>query len=229
MSLLLALVLSTGTADAKPARLPTVLAGAERFDVRDQFRAWSASQGATGAASELVCQDLAEAVQLCFSTETDGARSYLTEAARAAMGKGAENAGLERAARKHAKAAVAEMQRRVPEGLPEAPTYWVSAREDGRAHAPLLDPSTLTARFGKNWVVAVPTRDLLVLWSPGELQFDKIMAVGVRKAFDAAPDAQVSPLVYRWTDEGWKTWGAAVPAPAAASTTDDFGAPASFP
>jgi hypothetical protein len=235
MTAVLALLLAVGVVDAKPARTPTVLAGAERLDVRAQYRAWAAGQGLTGPAGELVCKDLAEAVLLCFATETDGAGGYLTEAGRGALGKGkaSEIAALERAARIHAKAAIAEMERRAPvgfpaavSGAPDAPGYWVSAREDGRAHAPLLDPAALTARFGKSWVVAVPTRDLLVVWVPGEPQFDKVMAVGVRRAYDDAPDTQVSPLVYRWTDEGWKTWGAAVPV---APTTDPLGAPDSFP
>ena len=234
MNVLLAVLLGAGVADAKPSQVPTVFAGAERVDVREFFRVWATGQGATGPEAELVCRDLAEAVLLCFTTESAGVRGYLTEAGRTALGKGkgSEVAGLERAARSHTKAALAAMERRAPVGLPasvsgpDAPAYWVSAREDGRAHAPLLDPASLTARFGKKWVVAVPTRELLVVWVPGEPQFDKIMAVGVRRAYDEAPETQVSPLVYRWTDEGWTTWGTAVPV---APTTDAFGAPDSFP
>jgi hypothetical protein len=222
------------------ARGPVVVAGAERIDVREQYRSWSDAQGVHGADAELVCKLLAEAVQLCFSTEgPTGERTYLTAARKQAGWKGAPEdlAPLERAARTHARKAVADMQPRTPEGLPAGfssvlgdgtPRYWMSARADGRAHAPLLDPAALTARFGPSWVVAVPTRDLLVLWVPGDAQLDKIMAVGVRRAFDGAPESQVSPFGYRWTEEGWVTWGAAVPAEPEAPA-DDLGAPASFP
>ena len=86
--------------------------------------------------------------------------------------------------------------------------YWLANEGDGRDHVPMLFPAALAAKVGKGVVVAVPARGVLVAWVPGDLVFDKVVAVGVRKMYDTL-ESPVSPLIYQWDGERWAVWGEA--------------------
>lgn len=182
--------------------------GLEPADVADQYRAFALSKGRKGDATELVCRPFAEAVVLCFSMDEGKKRVYATRAG------GLDAAALEAQARGAATEALACLSPVTPEGLTRS--YLACTRGDGRDHVPLLYPELLAAKAGGGFVVAAPARGVLLVWTPGDAEFDKVMAVGARRMFESLPDP-VSPLVYRWDVDHWATWGQAraVEAPAA--------------
>ena len=179
---------------------PRVDPGLAPAGVEEGYRAFASAEGRTGAGAELVCRPFAEAVSLCF-TRMDGAtRAWFTRA------DGRSAAQLESDARGSPREALAKLEPVAVEGF--AKPYWMRAEGDGRDHAAFLHPDALTTKLGAGFVAAAPARGVLVAWVPGDVVFDKIVAVGVRRMYDTLPDP-VSPLVYRWDGEAWKTWGEA--------------------
>lgn len=179
---------------------PAVDPGLAPEGVEAQFRAWAQAEGRRGAAAEIACRPFAEKVALCFMRREGDARVYVTRA------EGESVDALEARARGDAKEAVAKLEPVAVEGF--ATPYWVRAEGDGRDHAALLHPEAIAAKLGPSYVVAAPARGVLVAWVPGDVVFDKIVAVGVRKMYETLPDP-VSPLIYRWDGTAWKTWGEA--------------------
>lgn len=214
---LLAALLAAPPLAAAPAPRPDP--GLEPADVEEQYRAWATSKGVEGDAAELVCRSFAEAVDLCFSRPKGKGRAWWTRA------EGKDAAALEAAGKGAAEEAVARLEPAKVEGFTRS--YFVSARGDGRDHVPVLFPDALRARFGVDPVVAAPVRGVLVAWAPGDLDFDKVVGVGVRRMYDTLPDP-VSPLLYRWDGKAWKVWGQARPAgePAEPAAPAAPGAPA---
>lgn len=223
---LLTLLLSTAALSA-----PRVAAdpGLEPEGVEAAYRAYAEARGRPEAARELVCRPFAERTTLCFTHLQAGARPYYTRA------DGQPVDTLEAAARARAADTIKRLERVTVDGF--AAAYWVSAVGDGRDHAALLSPDALRKRLGGDVVVAAPARGVLVAWVPGDLVFDKIVAVGIRRMYDTLPNP-VSPLVYRWTGEAWGTWGEArevssaggpSPVPASAEGPAERGSTAPFP
>ncbi len=168
--------------------------------VESGYREWARSEGRGGDAAELVCRPFAEKVSLCFTRATEAGRAWLTRA----DGRTAEQ--LEAASRGTANDALAGLEPVAVEGF--ATPYWMRAEGDGRDHAAVLHPEALRAKLGGDFVVAAPARGVLVAWRHGDVVFDKIVAVGVRRMYETLPDP-VSPLVYRWDGAKWVTWGEA--------------------
>lgn len=174
--------------------------GLEPADVVEQYRAWATSQKRTGPRAELVCQPFAEGLKLCFSHATAKGRAYYTAAdgldaaALFARGVGTQTEAL------------ARLERTPVEGF--AQSYWLSSRGDGRDHVPVLFPEDLRALVGGDVVIAAPVHGVLLAWLPGDLDFDKAVAVGVKQMYETLPDP-VSPLLYRWDGKLWRTWGEA--------------------
>ncbi len=185
--------------------------GLEPADVADQYRAFAVSKGRKGEATELVCRPFAEATVLCYSRDDGKKRVYATRAA------GVDAGALEAQSRGTDAEALACLVPVVPEGTTRS--YLACTRGDGRDHVPLLHPDALAARVGKTFVAAAPARGVLVVWTPGDAEFDKLMAVGVRRMFEGMPDP-VSPLVYRWDGGHWVTWGQARELPDPVGTPD---------
>ncbi|MDP2305852.1 MAG: hypothetical protein Q8P18_07470 [Pseudomonadota bacterium] len=202
------------------AAAPAVDPGLEPEGVEAAFRAYAGAQGRPEAARELVCRPFAEKARLCFTRAEASARPYYTRA------DGLAASALEAAARGSAAEAVKRLEPVKIEGF-SAP-YWMTAVGDGRDHAALLHPDALRKRVGGaqigDCVVAAPARGVLVAWVPGDLVFDKIVAVGIRRMYDTLPNP-VSPLLYRWDGEAWITWGEAREVPGASGPAP-VGAPA---
>lgn len=197
---------------------PRVDPGLERYDVPEAYQGWAESQGRAAAAQELVCRPFAEGTVLCFSRIEADRRVLYTRADGQTLG------ALESAARGSAKDAVARLEPVKVDGF--STPYWVAAVGDGRDHAIVLHPDALAKKLGGPFVVATPARGVVVAWAPGDVVFDKIVAVGIRKMYETLPDP-VTPLIYTWNAEkGWSVWGSArevvdavgpTPIPAAAS------------
>ena len=171
-----------------------------RADVVEQFAAWAAARGQSGAAAVPVCRPFAEGAHLCGVLERAGVRRMLTRADGTTLGE------VERAVRQRAAETLATLERRGVEGV--AGVMWVRARGDGRDHDPLVDPDALARVVGAPLVVAAPTRDMLVAWSAGDPVLDRVVAVGVLKACEADSSC-ASALAWRWDGAAWRAWGQA--------------------
>jgi hypothetical protein len=183
----------------------------EPADVAAQYRAWATTQKRTGPKAELACQAFAEGLQLCFTHAVAGAkgakgRAYYTQA------DGHTIPELMAGAAGTAADAMARMEPVAVEGF--AHGYRMSARGDGRDHVAALFPTELAKLVGGDVVIGVPAHGVLIAWLPGDLDFDKVVAVGVKKMFETLPDP-VSPLLYHWDGKLWRTWGEAKLAPPA--------------
>ncbi len=201
------------------AAAPRVDPGVEPEGVEAAYRGYAEAQGRPEAARELVCRKFAERARLCFTRAEAGGRPYYTRA------DGQSVEALEAAAKGAASDAVKRLEPVKVEGF-ETP-YWVAMTGDGRDHAALLHPDALRKRLGGDFVVAVPARGVLVAWIPGDVVFDKIVAVGVRRMYDTLP-SPVSPVLYRWNGEAWITWGEAREV-SGAQGPSPVSAPAEFP
>lgn len=86
--------------------------------------------------------------------------------------------------------------------------YFVRAAGDGHDAAGMLRPDLLAGLAQGDPVVAVPEDGTLLWWTPGDSEFDKMVAVGVRRMVDAS-EAPVSARIYRWNadSEAWAVWG----------------------
>lgn len=186
------------------AAAPRVDPSLEPEGVEAAFRSYAAAQGRPEAARELVCRGFAERARLCFTRIEASGRPYYTRADGQTLG------ALESAARGSEADAVKRLEPVKVEGF--AVPYWMAVGGDGRDHAALLHPDALAKRVGGaqvgDVVVAAPARGVLVAWAPGDLVFDKIVAVGIRRMYETLPNP-VSPLLYRWNGEAWITWGEA--------------------
>jgi len=56
--------------------------------------------------------------------------------------------------------------------------------------------------------VGVPSRGVVVVWTPGDDQVDKMVSVGVTQMHSQLPHP-ITPVVLQRSDEGWKRWGEA--------------------
>lgn len=196
LALLAALLGAVAPADAAPRVDP----GLEPEGVEAAFRAYAESQGRPEAARDLVCRRFAERARLCFTHAEASGRLYFTR------GDGQAIEALEASSRGVAADAVKRLEPVKVEGF--ATPYWMAAVGDGRDHAAVLHPDALQKRVGSGAVVAAPARGVLVAWVPGDVVFDKIVAVGIRRMYDTLPNP-VSPLLYKWNGEAWITWGEA--------------------
>ncbi len=203
----LAVALAVGRPAAADGGVPErVLPTAEPDAVYTAYADFARERGRSGAALVPVCRQLVEKLNLCFGYEVGGTRRLVTESELLAWDT--TPAALEAVARRTTEGAAAAgiYQEMRVEGM--AGRYWVGGNGDGRVAAALLHPEDLAAIAGAEPVVGVPERDTLLFWVPGDPDFDKVLAVGVRRLHDAS-EHPVSPLVYRWDGERWTVWGEA--------------------
>lgn len=187
------------------AAAPEVRPVAQPTAVVERWRAEAREQGRKGDAAELACRDLAEQVLLCFVQAAD-----LQPVTRADLKVWGEDLAAVEARARDAALAGLGPDRPAPQAV-EGMTgrYWLSAEADGLDAAALLYPERLAAIVGAEPVVAVPQVGVLLMWAPGDADFDKVMAVGVRRMYEAAQQP-ISRRIYRWNGQGWVVWGEAV-------------------
>lgn len=173
--------------------------GLESGDVVEQFAAWAKKKKLKGPAAQLVCMPFADPLQLCFTKLTGEIRSYYT----AADGKTA--AELLALGVGDEEAAITPLEASYVDGF--AQRYFLVTGQ-ARAHTALLFPDALERKVGGKCVVGAPAEGVLVAWVPGDLDFDKVMAVGVKRMFDTLPNA-VSPVLYTYDGRSWVQWGEA--------------------
>ena len=174
--------------------------GIEQVGVEAAFQEWAAAKGEPSAKQALACRPFAEGIELCFSRIEGDTRRYYTRA------DGLSVEALEAKAAGRAEDALVYFVAVPVDGF--TGSYWLTNEGDGRDHAALLFPQALAKRFGEHFVVAVPVRGVLVVWVPGDAEFDKAVAVGVSRMYETLPDS-VSPRIYTWDGAKWVTWGEA--------------------
>ncbi len=197
------MVLGGAAALAGPRPLPT----AWPDEVVTAFPEAQAARGATGDAVEPACSQAAPGLQLCVVIEEEGRRRL---ASLADVGRWGGLTGALAHARAAADGAAAGFVDAVVPDLPGA-SYRIRSQGDGLDTALLARPDLLAAVATGPVVVAVPDAGTTLVWTPGNADQDKVLAVAVRKAWDAST-RPVSPRIYRWNGEAWTTWGEAKPA-----------------
>jgi hypothetical protein len=182
------------------AQLSLVDPGLEAIDVGAQYTDWARKHRLRGPAAELACLPFVETAQFCFTHVVGDRRVYFTAAdAKPPVELLKAGAGDEASA-------IALLTPAYVDGF--APRYFAATGEP-RAHAALLFPEALEQRLGGKCVVGVPARGVLLAWIPGDLDFDKIMAVGVKRLYDSLPNA-VTSVLYTFDGKNWVVWGEAV-------------------
>lgn len=183
-----------------PAPERTYLASVETRSVHQLYGEYARGQGLEGPDARLSCKLLADPLTLCLKVEEEGKRRYVSQG------------DLQRweltdvRARELAAGAVEDNPwQQVP--IDGGGHYHQVKADPNRASAALLHPEWLST-LGPNPVVAVPARGVVVGWSAGDPELDKIMAVAVRRMYDELPEP-LSPVALSWTDKGWRTWGQA--------------------
>ena len=189
---------------APPVQASTVDPGLEASDVSAQFAAWAKKNRLRGPEAELACLPFVPTAQLCFTHVVGDRRMYFTAADAQAP------ADLLKAGAGDEASAIALLTPAYVDGF--APRYFAATGEP-RAHVALLFPEALEQRLGGRCVIGVPARGVLLAWIPGDLDFDKIMAVGVKKLYDSLPNA-VTSVLYTFDGKSWVVWGEAVEEPA---------------
>ncbi|MCK6508216.1 hypothetical protein L6R53_33465 [Myxococcota bacterium] len=164
---------------------------------------------AGGAAAELACEPLAEAVLLCLTVQVDGGYRYATQADLASWGLSLGQARAAATARARASLGPGRPEEVAVIDMPR--TYRLSAEGDGLDHAAVLAPDLLSAWYGEGVRLAVPGRDVLLAWPAGDEELDRVMAVGVARIHEAS-DHPVTARVYTWDAAAgaWQVWGQAV-------------------
>lgn len=163
--------------------------------------------GRTGLALEPACMQAAPGLQQCLMLQEGGRRRLATAADLDAHGG---QVAAFRSAAAMGRAALAGLEEIA---VPEMPGRSIRVRSagDGLDTALVAAPDAVYARFGAATVMAFPDAATTLVWNRGEPELDKILAVAVRRAWEAA-DRPVSPRVYRWDGEGLVEWAAARPA-----------------
>ncbi|MEL6342840.1 MAG: hypothetical protein AAFV53_06885 [Myxococcota bacterium] len=147
------------------------------------------------------CQALADGLALCLMCGS----APITDDQLRSWGVTASDARTAAAA---ATAAVLTDQRPLRVEIPDMDgrAYFVSQHGDGLDAAALLHPERLAALLGQDPVIAVPAHDTLIAWVPGDSELDKVVAVGVKRAHEAAVHP-VSEKLYQFKDGEWIVWG----------------------
>lgn len=93
-------------------------------------------------------------------------------------------------------------------------TYWMANTADGTEQAALFAPDSLSRLLGGPVAVGLPCRGVLLAFKLGDPELEKIVAVGVRRAWESLPEP-ISPTLYVWYDQAWRPRSEAVPEPTA--------------
>jgi hypothetical protein len=171
--------------------------------LEDSLSAAARATGATGDAAIPACQRVAAGLALCV-TRASAPSVVVMRNELVAAGTSAE-------------AVVASAQDALEAAWAKEPAgtfqvdgvkgrYFVRSAHDGFDAAALLRPDLLASLAGGSVVVAVPEDGTLVWWVPGDADFDKMVAVGIRRMADAS-SSPVSPRIYRHDGETWTVWG----------------------
>ncbi|HCH61900.1 MAG: hypothetical protein CL927_20010 [Deltaproteobacteria bacterium] len=170
--------------------------------MEDQLSSAALAAGASGNAAVPACRRMAPELLLCVqSPYAPGRVAMMAEVVAA----GQSLDGAFATARDQVEAAWARVPARTFSVDGIAGQYYVRSGGDGFDAAALLRPELLARLAGGVPVVAVPEDGTVVWWVPGHADFDKMVAVGVRRMAEAS-SAPVSSRIYQHTGTKWSTW-----------------------
>jgi|GEM_PF-4757726 len=168
----------------------------------DAASAEARASGASGDAAIPVCRRMASGLALCVRAPDSTKIAMRSQLAAANVSEAAVFAQV----RDGVEAAWAT----TPAGTYSVDgvkgSYFVRAARDGFDSAGLLRPDLLASLAGNNPVVAIPEDGTLMWWVPGDADFDKMLAVGVKRMAEASA-APVSARVYQHNGTEWTVWG----------------------
>lgn len=168
------------------------------------FVAHQQAAGRSGLALEPLCREEAPGLQLCVTVHTEDTVRPVHLQDVEAWGLTAGGARARAIAQAKAKFADKVTKTHI-EGLGD---WWMRSEADGWDGVALLIPDVLEAMTGGPVVLAVPAQGSALFWSHGQPALDRAVAVGVRRAAEAA-DRPVSDHIYRWTGKEWVVWARA--------------------
>ena len=187
-----------------------VAGGAEVWPLRalpgaaeDRLSTKARAQGATGESALPACSRAAPEIVLCVMSRRVSGQVAMVDELTAA---GLSTDQVIAMAGRHLETAWSATPARTFTVDGVAGRYFVRAAGDGFDAAALLRPELLAELAGAVPVVAVPEDGTVVWWVPGDPDFDKMVAVGVRRMVEAS-DSPVSSRIYRHTGTEWSTWG----------------------
>jgi len=93
----------------------------------------------------------------------------------------------------------------------DARSYFLSAQGDGYDQAGLFDPDALARRAGGPIAVGIPARGVFIAFLLDDPELARIVAVGVRRAFETLPEP-ITDVLYTWNGQVWIPWGRSRPA-----------------
>lgn len=164
--------------------------------------------GETGLALEPLCREAAPDLQLCVTV-------HQGDEARPVHLQDLETWGLTpKAARAQALASArAVFATKVVRNELEGLGPWFLRNEaDGFDGAALLLPELLEETVGGGVVLGIPAEGAALFWAHGQADRDRAIAIGVRRAAEAA-EQPVSDHLYRWDGKKWVVWARAEKAP----------------
>lgn len=164
--------------------------------------------GLVGLAAEPACRSVGDGLALCLVIREGAGGRRLSLADLAGWGLTLFEA--ERAARASAELAWEAHPAEVSSVEGMKGRYWLRMEGDGADGAAPLLPERLATAAGGSPVVAFPQHGVVLFWLPGDADFDRVMAVGVKRMAEAAAEP-VSGRVYRWSGGRWEVWGEARP------------------
>lgn len=163
-------------------------------------------RGRVGAAARPDCRPAFDGLLFCLTLVTPDGWRYATVSDVKAWKMTSEQAHRQAAERLRAMSVKDRLKAQTVQGVPGA--YFAARLDDGQDAAPLLVPERLAAHLGGPPVVAIPAQGALVAWVPDNPELDTVVAVGVRRMYEAS-DHAISPRIYRWGKDGWMVWGEA--------------------
>ena len=183
-----------------------VLPGVGPAELPALWRESALEEGLPASERELACRVWVEDLPLCVRVEAAGRRRWVTQGDLARWG--ATLAEVEATAAEAL--VVSPFERKVVHG--GSRHYYAVEAESGREAMVVLHPEWLQA-LGTDVVLAIPARDAVLAWPLGDAELDKIMAVGVRKLFEAS-SVPVSRKILAWDGHKWSVRGEVTPAAA---------------
>jgi len=173
-----------------------------QVELVESFRSQAVAQGLSESYLQVACRDLDEDLVLCLRNEDSDSRWWLSVGEMTDMGLSFDSAAGSIAARAQE---VLLNKRVVHEGTGE---FWIASQGGVGAEALLFSPHLLSV-VGDRPAIAVPERGVVIAWNRGDSDLDRIMAVGVRRMFEASANPVTSKIL-ALVDSEWRVWLQAV-------------------
>ena len=185
----------------------TVVPAAGPADVQARFDGWNVRQDR--ALATLACGPLfGDHGRLCYRVGEPGSRRWVTLDDLSSWGESLDSLQAEIRARA-ARQLVGRLEPVTIDGM--GATYWVSKATDGWTLSPLLHPPS-AEQVGRPLLAAVPADGVVLLWTGGRADVDKVIAVGARELYDSR-SRPVTPVVHQWDGARWIPFARAVARP----------------